>query len=125
MKQIENKFEVGEECWAYYREKLTIDCPICNGTKKIFYNGYEIECKQCDRNGKTNTNQTIVKSCKVKVRRIIASIWSDVVTVKYKVDPVDTFVSVRNRSENTLFKTQKECEKACIEINQGIKGGGF
>ena len=51
--------------------------------------------------------------CKVKVRRLIASIWKDQITIKYKVDGVDEFklLNVRNRSENNLFKTEEEAEE--------------
>ena len=125
MKTIDNKFEVGEECYTYYREKITVDCPICKGTKKIMYNGYEIPCKQCDSNGKIATNQTCVKSCKVKVKRIIANIWDEITTIKYKVDSVECYVNVKNRAENSLFKTLEECEQKCIEINQGVSVGQF
>lgn len=125
MIEVDNKFEIGEECWTYYREKLAVDCPVCKGTKKIKYNGYELICKQCDSKGKVATNQTIVKCCKVKIGRIIASIWENTKTVKYKVHPSDMFISIRNRSENTLYKTKEECEKVCMEINQGIQAGSF
>lgn len=111
MKTIDNKFEIGEECYTYARENVEIVCPICKGTKKIIYNGYEIPCKQ-----------TVVAPHKVRIRRIIASIWNDATTVKYKVDPVGEYINVRNRSESTLFKTLEECEQKCSEINQGEAG---
>lgn len=56
---------------------------------------------------------------KVKIRRIVASIWNDVTTIKYKVDSVGKYINVRNREENSLFKTLEECEQKCKEINQG------
>ena len=57
--------------------------------------------------------------CKVRVRRLIASIWQDQITIKYKVDGVDEFklVNVRNRGENNLFKTKEEAEKYCVDVN--------
>ena len=119
MRTIDNKFEIGEECYTYVRENTKIQCPVCKGTKKIIYNGYEIPCKQCDDFGKISTKQTVVIPYKVKIRRIIASIWNDVTTIKYKVDPLG---GVRNRNENTLFKTLEECEQECREINQGKTG---
>lgn len=119
MKTIDNKFEIGEECYTYARENMEITCPVCKGMKKITYNGYEIPCKQCNTSGKIVIKQTVVTPHKVRIRRIIASIWSDVTTVKYKVDTEGCVVSIRNRSENTLFKTLEECEQACKEINQG------
>lgn len=122
MKTINNKFEIGEECYTYARENMEIVCPVCNGTKKIIYGGYEIPCKQCNYFGKVSTKQTVVTPYKVRIRRIIASIWEDVTTIKYKVDSVGEYVNIRNRSENTLFKTLEECEQKCKEINQGETG---
>ena len=122
MKTIYNKFEIGEECYTYARENMEITCPICKGMKKIIYNGYEIPCKQCNTSGKIVSKQTVVAPHKVRVRRIIASIWNDVTTVKYKVDSVGEYLNIRNRSENTLFKTLEECEQKCKEINQGEAG---
>lgn len=119
MRTVNNKFEIGEECYTYVRENAKIQCPVCKGTKKIIYNGYEIPCKLCDAFGKISTKQMIVTSHKVKIKRIIASIWNDVTTIKYKIDPVGEYINVRNRSENTLFKTLEECEQKCKEINQG------
>lgn len=29
MKQIDNKFEIGEECYTYARENMELVCPIC------------------------------------------------------------------------------------------------
>ena len=65
--------------------------------------------------------------CKVKVRRIIASIWQDQISIKYKVDGVDEFklINVRNRSENNLFKTEEEAEKYCVEVNTKEISGEF
>lgn len=119
MRTIDNKFEIGEEVFTYARENLEIICPVCKGTKKIFYNNYEIPCKQCDASGKIVGKQTVVEPHKVRIRRIIASIWNDVITIKYKVDSVDDYINVRNRGESSLFKTLEECEQKCKEINQG------
>ena len=65
--------------------------------------------------------------CKVKVRRLIASIWEDQITIKYKVDGVDEFklVNVRNRGENNLFKTKEEAEKYCVDVNTKEISGEF
>ena len=119
MKIIDNKFEIGEECYTYARENVAIICPICNGTKKIFYNNYEIPCKQCDASGKIVGKQTVVSPHKVRIRRIVANIWNDVTTIKYKVDSIGEYINVRNRGESSLFKTFEECEQKCKEINQG------
>lgn len=125
MKTVDNKFEIGEECYTYARENLHVICPVCNGSKKIVYSGYEIPCKQCNEIGKIVAKQTVVTPYKVKIRRIIASIWEDETTVKYKVDSVGEYINVRNRNEQSLFKTLEECEQKCKEINQGESGSAF
>ena len=125
MKTINNKFEIGEECYTYVRENMEIICPVCKGTKKILYNGYEISCKQCNTTGKIVGKQTVVVPYKVKIRRIIASIWNDATTIKYKIDAVDDYINVRNRGESSLFKTLKECEQKCKDINQGESSAVF
>ena len=122
MKTIDNKFEIGEECYTYARENVEIICPICKGTKKILYNGYEIPCKQCNMSGKIVGKQTVVAPHKVRIKRIIASIWDDVITIKYKVDSVDDY---KNIGESSLFKTFEECEQKCKEINQGESSAAF
>lgn len=122
MKTIDNKFEIGEECYTYARENVEIICPICKGTKKILYNGYEIPCKQCNMSGKIVGKQTVVAPHKVRIKRIIASIWNDVITIKYKVDSVDNY---KNIGESSLFKTFEECEQKCKEINQGESSAAF
>ena len=119
MKTKNNKFEIGEECYTYVRENMEIICQVCKGTKKILYNGYEISCKQCNTTGKIVCKQTVATPHKVKIRRIVASIWDNVTTIKYKVDSVGEYINVRNREESSLFKTLKECEQKCKEINQG------
>lgn len=116
---IDNKFDVDEECYTYATSNVEIVCPVCKGTKKIAYNGYDIPCKQCNTLGRITAKQTVVAPHKVKIRRIIASIWSDTTTLKYKVDPIGEWVNIRNRSELSLFKTLEECEQKCKEINQG------
>ena len=117
---VENKFEIGEECYSAYRKPIHYKCPICDGKGQFEYNGYNIWCKNCNGSGKLhNPKQSVMAVCKVKIRRIIASIWSDQITVKYKVDGVDDFrfANIRNRSEESLFKTKEEAEKYCVEIN--------
>ena len=65
--------------------------------------------------------------CKVKVRRVIVSIWQNQITIKYKVDGIDEFklLNVRNRGENNLFKTEEEAEKYCVGVNTKEVSGEF
>ena len=128
MYSVENKFEIGEECYSVYRKRTHYKCPICEGNGKFPYKGYEIWCKNCSGSGKLhNPKQSVMAVCKVKVRRLIASIWQDQITIKYKVDGVDEFklLNVRNRSENNLFKTEEEAEKYCVDVNTKEVSGEF
>ena len=128
MYSVENKFEIGEECYSVYRKPTHYKCPICEGNGKFPYKGYEIWCKNCSGSGKLyNPKQSVMAVCKVKVRRLIASIWKDQITIKYKVDGVDEFklVNIRNRGENNLFKTEEEAEKYCIDVNTKEVSGEF
>ena len=59
MKTIDNKFEIGEECYTYARENVEVVCPVCKGTKKILYSGYGIPCKQCNTTGKIVCKQSM------------------------------------------------------------------
>ena len=128
MYTVENKFEIGEECYSVYRKPTHYKCPICEGNGKFPYKGYEIWCKNCSGSGKLhNPKQSVMAVYKVKVRRLIASIWQDQITIKYKVDGVDEFkfVNVRNRGENNLFKTKEEAEKYCVDVNTKEISGEF
>ena len=128
MYSVENKFEIGEECYSVYRKPTYYKCPICEGNGKFPYKGYEIWCKNCSGSGKLhNPKQSVMAVCKVKVRRLIASIWQDQITIKYKVDSLDEFklMNVRNRGENNLFKTKEEAEKYCIDVNTKEISGEF
>ena len=128
MYSVENRFEIGEECYSVYRKPTHYKCPICEGNGKSLYNGYEIWCKNCSGSGKLhNPKQYVLAVCKVKVRRLIASIWQDQITIKYKVDGVDEFrsLNVRNRGENNLFKTKEEAEKYCVDVNTKEISGEF
>ena len=128
MYSVENKFEIGEECYSVYRKPTHYKCPICEGNGKFPYKGYEIWCKNCSGSWKLhNPKQSVMAVCKVKVRRLIASIWQDQITIKYKVDGVDEFklLNVRNRSENNLFKTEEEAEKYCVDVNTKEVSGEF
>lgn len=128
MYTVENKFEIGEECYSVYRKPTHYKCPICEGNGKFPYKGYEIWCKNCSGSGKLhNPKQSVMTVCKVKVRRLIASIWQNQITIKYKVDGVDEFklVNIRNRGENNLFKTKEEAEKYCVDVNTKEVSGEF
>lgn len=119
MYTVNNKFEAGEECYTVYRKPIHYKCPICEGNGKFMYNGYEIRCNNCCGTGKLhNHNQTVMDVCKVRVRRLKVSIYENVVTIKYCINPIEPVdIRVNNRSETNLFKTIEEAEKYCVEAN--------
>ena len=119
MYTVNNKFEIGEECYSVYRKPTHYKCPVCEGKGTFLHNGYEVWCKNCSGSGKLhNPKQYVMDICKVRVRRIIASIWNNHITVKYKVDPVgDPFANINNRSETNLFKTSEEAAVYCEAVN--------
>ena len=126
MYTVDNKFEIGEECYTVIREPIQFECPICKGKGEFTYNGYEIKCKQCDGSGKLyNAKQSVLKVCKVKIRRMIVSIWENTMTIKYKVNSVGQIMNAKNRYESNLFKTYEEAEEYCKAVNCGEIGAAF
>ena len=127
MYTVENRFDVGEECYTVCRETTKYKCPFCEGKGTKEYNGYEIPCRNCNGTGKLdNPKETVLVVCKIKVRRLIASIWKDQITIKYKVDCIDDiYRNIRNRSETSLFKTVEEAEKYCVDVNTKEVSGEF
>lgn len=113
---VDNKFEIGEEVYTGVRVPVKYKCPICEGQGKFMHNGHEVRCSNCCGSGKLhNSHQFLLEPVKVKIRRIIASIWKDVTTIKYRVDCTEE--NVRNRSETTLFRTLEEVEEYCKNSN--------
>ena len=48
---VNNKFEIDEECYTFYRKPTHYECPVCKGKGSFEYNGYDIWCKQCNGSG--------------------------------------------------------------------------
>lgn len=119
MHVVDNKFEIGEVCYTVYRSPIDYKCPVCEGDGTFLHNGYDVWCRNCSGFGKLhNPKQYVMDICRVRVRRIIASIWSGHITVKYKVDIVDDLlINVNKRSEATLFKTAEEAAAYCEAVN--------
>ena len=119
MLSINNKFEIGEECYTAYRKPIHYKCPICEGNGRFKHNGYDILCKNCNGSGKLhNPKQFVMEVCSVRVRRVIASIGNYETAIKYKVGFLDDVYSKSNkRCENHLFKTQEDAQKYCDVSN--------
>lgn len=124
MIQVNNKFEIGEEVYTGVRVPVKYKCPICDGEGRFLHNGYEVKCNNCCGSGMLhNTHQFLLEPVKVEIRRIIASFWNDVITVKYKVNCAEA--NVNSRSETTLFKTFEESKQYCKECNTKEKMAEF
>lgn len=121
MYTIDNKFKLGEECWTTYREKIVYQCPICKGKTEITYKGYKIPCPACDGKGFEESSKCAMTHCKVKIKRVIASIGENEVGIRYNVDLIENNwfnINVKHRNESMLFKTEKEAINYCIDVNK-------
>lgn len=115
---VKNKFEIGEECYTFYKQHIHYKCPICEGQGSFMHNGYKVQCRNCNGTGKLhNAHQHVLAVCKVKISSIKALFNGNDVSIKYKVNAVECSCGVNNRSESHLFKTAEEAEKYCIEQN--------
>ena len=121
MYTIDNKFELGEKCWSVYREKIKYECPICERRKRIVYKGYLTQCPACNGKGFIKSSSSALIQCKVKIKRVIASIGENEVDIRYNVDPIgkNQFnINIKHRNESMLFKTEKEAINYCIDVNR-------
>lgn len=124
MIEVNNQFEIGEEVYTGVRVPVKYKCPICEGEGKFLHNGYEVRCSNCCGSGKLhNAHQFLLEPVKVRVRRIIASIWQDQITIRYKVNCTEA--NVNSRSETTLFRELNEAEQYCKECNTKEKRTEF
>ena len=124
MLSVNNKFKIGEECYTAYRKPIHYKCPICEGNGRFKHNGYDILCKNCNGSGKLhNPKQFVMEVCKVRVRRVMASIGSNESVISYKIDFIDTdniYIKSKKRSENYLYKTHEEAQMYCDKLNAQI-----
>ncbi len=121
MYAINNKFELGEECWSVYRKKIPYRCPTCDGRAEILYEGYRIHCPVCDGEGFKESSECALIKSKVKIRRVIASIGENEADIRYNVEPIGknwVNINVKHRNESMLFKTEEEAKSFCIAVNQ-------
>lgn len=112
---VTNKFEVGEKCFTVYRIPVKYKCPICEGEGKFMHNGYEVKCKNCNGTGKLHdAHTTLLAPVEVKVSSIKTSFNGTNISIRYKVLSTE---NIRNRSEETMFKTLDEAENYCKCVN--------
>lgn len=115
---VENKFNIGDECYTGYRQPVKYKCPICEGNGTFTHNGYSVKCSNCCGTGNLqNSRQFILVVGKVKINKVVATFNGEEVTVKYKVSAIEANCNIRNRAEITLFKTAEEAEEFCKAVN--------
>lgn len=112
MRTINNGFEIGEECWTTYKKKTQYICPVCEGKGHFTYNGYEIQCRNCNATGNiVNQKQSVLDVCKAVVDRIDVAFYSDGSDkIKYRVHALGENrydLPVRNRSKKESFQNTR------------------
>lgn len=115
---VENKFEIGEECYATYRKAVHHICPVCDGQGSFRHNEFYVKCSNCNGAGKIHRNKEYVNAiCRVKIRRIRVSRHDEENSITYKLEMLDPCIkNVSSRSEENLFKTYEDALKS-IEAN--------
>lgn len=110
-----NKFEVGEKAYTVYRVPVHYKCPVCEGEGKFLHNGYEVLCKKCSGGGKLHDpRNTLLAPTEVRVSSIKISYNGERASVRYKLY---SDKNIKNRSEETMFKTFEETENYCKCVN--------
>lgn len=125
---VDNKFEVGEECYSVYRKPITYKCPICEGNGFFEHKGYKVPCSNCNQTGVLkDLSHRVLDVCKVRINKVVASLDNiGSVCIKYRTKQFGNIdYNVRNRNENTLFKTKEEAENYCKEVNTKAAIGEF
>lgn len=120
MYTINNKFELGEECWSTYREKQYINVQFAM-VKQRLYKGYRVPCPACDGKGFEESSKYALIQCKVKIKRVIASIGENEIDIRYNVEPIGNNwfnINIKHRNESMLFKTEQEAINYCIDVNR-------
>ena len=115
---IETKFVPGDEVFINRQEKVVVHCPICDGNKKIEYNGKMMTCPECHGVGEfTNDKKRWVTNDKpLKIKSMKANVDSDgAVTRRYKLS--DGW-STLNRAEENLFESIEEAQARCDDLNK-------
>ena len=115
---VENKFEIGEECYATYRKAIHHTCPVCNGKGRYQYNGFDLKCNNCNGTGSIHHNKEYeIAICRVKVKLIRVSRQGEQNMITYKLKMLDSCSNnVNSRREENLFKTYEDAMKS-MEVN--------
>lgn len=110
---VENKYEIGEECYATYRKAVHHTCPVCDGQGSFQHNEFYVKCSNCNGTGKIHRNKEFVTDiCKVKIKLIRVSRQGEQNWITYKLKMLDSCSNnVNSRREENLFKTYEDAMK--------------
>lgn len=129
--QINNKFNIGDEVYTVVEEPISVICPVCNGSKRIIYNNFDLYCPNCIGQGRQTFDKTLltVSKGKLKIKSMRVHIYGDRTLIKYRLEKLydDAFEkNINNRIESSLFRIKEEAEEYCKKINQerSIKNEG-
>ena len=124
MYEIDNNYNIDDECYSVYRKHKFYTCPICEGNGSFVCKGHEILCKNCCGSGKIhNPRKSVMEVYKCKITRIIAYVnESSSLHIKYRVKgigdaPVKAIKS-RDKMEALVFATKEEAELYCKAVNE-------
>ena len=114
---VENKFEIGEECYATYRKAVHHTCPVCDGQGSFQHNEFYVKCSNCNGTGKIHRNKEYITDiCKVKIKLIRVSRQGEQNWITYKLKMLDSCSNnVNSRREENLFKTYEDAMKSIEE----------
>lgn len=112
---INNKFEIGEECYTAYRNPVSYTCPVCEGKGEFGHNGHIVKCNKCWCGKVYPEGQKVMDVCKVKVRKINVSITENQqMSIYYELNNPENnkpHTNAKIRDDNTLFKTKEKAEE--------------
>ena len=112
------KFDKDDILYTTKQTKVEMICHVCEGTRKIKYNEKDMKCPECMGIGKFKSDKAVNVVCedpyKISITKISINSNGDI-TVKYKgycgITPL-------NRAEDNLFKSKKEAQARCDELNR-------
>ena len=120
MKQVNNKFEIGQEVFLITERKERIEnkctCDVCLGLGTVTYKGYEMECPKC------HGRKEIVLDSKVVTVHTADVMPYRVVSYRYTVCKDGEFLRYRLKQdykkeksvlEEEIFASREDAVKAC------------
>jgi hypothetical protein len=118
--KIDTKYEIGQPLWIACRRdtQILVDCPICNGSRKVLVKGYgKVDCPECGNSMRSDgkkveriekewyVNGTIVTNC------ITIQLLQQRGGIRYKIH-------YDGHPEDHLHATEYEAEDWCKEANE-------